>query len=88
MSLAAADNRSAKRPPTFRTEVETWAEVEIEPSELEEAGWVYVGGEGKDATPTSEHVIETVMRWHDEVHDGPWRWCQHALCDQLRGREA
>jgi hypothetical protein len=87
MSLAAADNRTAKRPPTFRTEVETWAEVDIEPSELEAAGWVYVGKkDGKDA-PTSEQVIDTVIRWHDDNHADPWRWCQHDLCGQLRGRE-
>lgn len=87
MSLAAADNRNAKRPPTFRTEAEAWVEVDIEPSELEEAGWVYVGKKGKDA-PTSEQVIDIVQKWHDREHPGPWRWCDHALCDELRGREA
>ena len=84
MSLAATDNRRAKRPPTFTTSEFVEVEVDIDPDELEKAGWVYVG-KGEDA-PTTEHVLDTVMRWHDDNHDGPWRWCQHELCDQLRGR--
>lgn len=75
--------RAANRAPRFTTYTEV--EVDLEPEDLEREGWVYVG---KDkGRPTSEGVIDVVMRWHDDSHDGPWRWCQHELCDQLRGRE-
>lgn len=69
--------------PTFTTYTEV--EVDIDPSDLERAGWVYVG---KDDKPAPEQVIDTVMRWHDDNHEGPWVWCKHDLCDALRGRSA
>lgn len=75
----------AKRPPYFTTYAE--CEVDVDPSELERAGWVYVGKD-KDDAPTTESVLDTVIRWHDDNHDGPWRWCSHDLCDSLRRRES
>lgn len=71
-------------PPTYTTEVEAWVEVEIEPEQLEEAGWVYVG---TDELPTTEHVLNIVRRWHEDVHSGPFRWCTERPCDELRGRD-
>jgi hypothetical protein len=68
----------------------TTVEVDVDPHDLEEAGWRYVGrGADKDEdddTPTDEEVLEVVMRWHiTDEHDLPWRWCRHPLCDELRG---
>ena len=79
MSASRAARRSGA--PIFATYAEV--EVDIDPSELERAGWVYVG---KKDEPTTERVIDVVMRWHDDNHEGPWRWCRHDLCDALRGR--
>lgn len=77
---------SGVKPPAFRTEHEeyVYVDVEIEPDELEEAGWVYVGEQEK--YPPTEHVLEVVRRWHDYNHEGPWQFCTFPLCDELRGR--
>lgn len=74
----------AKRWPRFSTYTEV--DVDIEPEDLQRAGWVYVGDDTEGEAST-ERVIDVVHRWHDDHHDGPWRWCQHELCDELRGRE-
>jgi hypothetical protein len=78
--------KSKSSAPPFRTEVyvESYEDVEITASELEEAGWIYVG-KGK-SIPSTQTVLDVVRRWHDDTHDGPWQWCQHDLCDTLRGR--
>jgi hypothetical protein len=71
--------RAVKRAPRFLT----YAEVDIDPEDLEREGWRYVG---KDDGPGAETVMDTVRRWHDREHPDPWAWCQHDLCDALRGR--
>lgn len=78
--------RAAKRAPRFTTYTEV--EVDLEPEDLEREGWVYVGKsiKGEPLVPTTDTVLDVVRRWHDDTHDGPWVWCQHELCDQLRGR--
>lgn len=73
-----------KRPPYFYAEVS----VDIDPHDLEAAGWVYMGkgsDEGESFVP-DDRVIDVVRRWHDDNHDGRWMWCNHELCDELRGR--
>lgn len=83
--MSAMRTESTKRPPMFTTYAEV--EVDVDPEDLERAGWVYVGKKkGQDVEVTTEHVLTTVRRWHDDNHDGPWMWCSHDLCDQLRGR--
>lgn len=67
-----------KTSPTFTTYTEV--EVDIEPRELEREGWVYVG---KDKGPTTETVLDTVRRWHDDNHSDPWICCRHDLCREL-----
>lgn len=77
----------AKRAPTFYTEVE----VDVDPYELERAGWRYVGkdADGKsvesdDEETTVEEVAEVVMEWHRDAHDMPWQWCSEEPCDSMR----
>lgn len=83
--MSAMRVEGAKRPPYFSTYTEV--EVDIDPTDLEAAGWIYVG-KGKDGDqPTTDQVIDVVVRWHDDNHSLPWRWCDHELCDALRGRE-
>lgn len=74
------------KPPPFHTEAEEYVtvDVEIDPSELEDAGWVYVGK--NEALPPTEHVLDVVKRWHDFNHEGPWQFCFDPLCSELRGR--
>jgi hypothetical protein len=71
--------------PNFTTEVyvESYTDVEITPKELEKAGWIYVGKGGSKPSGT---VLDVVERWHYENHEGPWRFCEDPLCDELRGR--
>jgi hypothetical protein len=66
------------RPPTFTTYTEV--EVDVEPRDLERAGWVYVG---KDKGPTTETVLDKVRRWHDDNHADAWINCRHALCGEV-----
>lgn len=63
------------RPPTFTTD--SFVEVDIDPSELEDAGWVYVG---KGDDPTTETLADLIHDWHDREHPEPWRTCGHELC--------
>lgn len=82
MSAMAA---ARKRPPTFT--VSEYVDFDIDPTELEEAGWVYVGtSEDGQEQPSPTTVLDAVVAWHERAHDGPWRWCSHELCDELRGR--
>lgn len=74
---------AAKRPPTFTTYTEVEVEVDIDPEYLEREGWVYVG---KDKGPSTQSVLQVVEQWHNDSHDGPFRWCSHELCDAVRGR--
>lgn len=83
--MSAVRKSQPKRPPTFSTYVDV--DVDIDPEDLEAAGWVYVG-KGKDDTPqqppSESRVLSVVKQWHDDYHDGPWRWCRHIVCDDLR----
>jgi hypothetical protein len=73
-----------KRIPTFYTSVDV--DVDIDPQELEDAGWRYVGKEDDAAGPSTQTVLDVVRRWHDDTHAGPWQWCNEEPCDTLRGR--
>lgn len=74
-----------KRPPTFTTEVTVdYVEVTIEPDELEDAGWVYVG---ENEVPSFDHVVDVVRDFHDDEHPGPWRFCENPPCARVRPRE-
>lgn len=80
--------RSEKRAPVFVTYTEV--DVDVEPEDLERAGWVYVGKGNAaplDAITTTERLLIAVESWHNDEHDGPFRWCAHGLCDQLRTNE-
>lgn len=68
--------------PTFSTNVSVDADVDVMPEDLERAGWVFVGKGDK----TSEQIIDIVRSWHERTHAVPWRWCDHELCDAVRGR--
>lgn len=35
---------------------------------------------------TSETVLEVVVAWHDRNHTPAWAFCDHELCDAIRGR--
>jgi len=73
-----------KRPPYFYTTAEV--DVDISPSDLEEAGWVYVGTGGKDGQkpPIPEGRFEALIReFHEDEHNGPMVWCRHDLCMEV-----
>lgn len=83
--MSAAPEETPKRrvrPPSFTAYEEV--SVNISPRDLERAGWRYVGKEGEIPLPAPDHVIDVVRRWHDDEHDGPWRWCRHPVCDGVR----
>lgn len=63
--------------------VEVFADVDIDEDELRDAGWVYVG---RESTPWQIHdgALGRVERWHNEQHEGPWPWCTHELCADLQ----
>jgi len=82
--MSALRKRNSSGAPDFTTYTEV--EVDIHAADLEREGWVYVGKNADE--PPTERVIDVVRRWHDDNHEGPWRWCQHTLCDELRGRAA
>ena len=83
--MSALARRPEKRIPTFTTS--EYVDIDIDPEELEAAGWRYVGDE-KDGQPViaEEKALDIVHRWHDDTHDGPWQWCAEEPCDSLRGR--
>jgi len=76
---------SSKTAPTFTTSYSEYVDVDvdIEASELEDAGWVYVGSANGDSA-TSHTVFEVVRSWHDRVHDTAWPWCTEEPCRDLR----
>lgn len=59
-------------------------EVEIDPYDLEQEGWVFVGKDGKPPATVVDEVMETVQRWHDEAHELPFMWCTERPCLDLR----
>lgn len=71
--------------PAFTTEVnvDTYVDVTIEPEELEEAGWVYIGDGNQplDVLPTA---LALIRKWHNDTHPGPARWCSEPLCKSVR----
>lgn len=73
--------------PAYTDYTEVPVDIRVEAEDLEAAGWVYVGKGGDlGSMPSNEVVFWQVRRWHDDSHEGPWQWCQHALCDEVRGR--
>jgi hypothetical protein len=70
-----------KRSPYFTTEVD----IEIDPHDLEEAGWVFVGDkDDKPLTPSEGDAIRsTVRRWHDQAHPDAWRFCFLEPCRDI-----
>jgi hypothetical protein len=74
--------KEEKRAPYFTAYVDT--EVEVSPRELERAGWVYVGtpsdGAPLPVTEVQRAVVPVIEEFHDDEHDGPMRWCRHAVC--------
>lgn len=71
-----------KRPPMFYHTETVDVDVDIDPEDLEAAGWVYVGKDGDEPLST-EHVLDAVRRWHDDNHTDPWIVCFHPLCREL-----
>lgn len=82
MALAA---RKSKRPPThYHSE---YVDIDIDPEDLERAGWKYVGKDGDEGEAMPERkALDIVRDWHNETHEGPWQWCPEQPCDTLRGR--
>lgn len=78
----SAVQKEEKRAPYFTAYVDT--EVEVSPRELEAAGWVYVGTPGAEAPQSTAEVqravVPVIEEFHDDEHEGPMRWCQHAVC--------
>lgn len=66
----SAPTMSSKAAPTFSTSFSEYVDidVEIKPSELEEAGWVFIG-KSDGPSVSSETAVEVVRSWHDRVHD-------------------
>jgi hypothetical protein len=83
--LNADSEASTKSAPTFRSSFSEYVDidVDIKPSELEEAGWVYVG-KGDGFTASSKTVLEVVRAWHDREHPTAWPWCDVEPCRDLR----
>lgn len=81
----SAATRTVRRAPTFSTT--EFVDIDIDPEELERAGWVYVGKKGEDAALPTQIVLDVVRGWHDRTHPDPWRWCSEEPCDTLRGRD-
>lgn len=82
-AVAAASGRTS-RPPTFYTEVSVdFVEAEVRPEDLEAAGWVYVGKGETGEVRTEDEWERLIEANHDDEHDGPMRWCRHALCEAV-----
>lgn len=64
-----------------RASVYVTTEVEINPADLEDAGWVLA----EDATPDLENRLLLIVRaWHDDAHAEAWPWCTQQPCRDLR----
>ena len=70
--------RVRRRPITITTEVD----VDVDPDDLEDAGWVYVGD---GPTPKErDRTFGVILAWHDEVHPDPLKVCDEQPCRALR----
>ena len=80
MSASAARKRTEPRSVYITTE------VEIDPYDLEQEGWVYVGdgSSPKDMTTKVEALTGVVHRWHDDNHPGLFQWCAERPCVDVR----
>lgn len=67
----------AARAPKITTT--TAVEVELDPDELMDAGWVYFGRDARNAA-AALRLKDLVGENHRDEHDGPMIWCRHALC--------
>lgn len=76
-----ATARSRSTAPYFTATIDT--DVDIDPEDLEAAGWVYVGSQTKPE-PVSKLLAERIERWHDENHAGAWPWCVDEFCRDIR----
>ena len=65
----------------FLTSYYTNVDVELDEDELNSAGWIYVG-EGN--TFSGESLRDTVEVWHNDSHEGAFRWCKHPVCEAAR----
>lgn len=71
--------RASLQAPTF------YHEVSIDPYDLEAEGWVYVGRnrDGNDPLPRIDSLVAAIRQMHEDEHEGPMRWCQHAVCKSV-----
>ena len=76
MNAARAASKGT-RVPRFSTTAT--ADVDIDPEELEEVGWVSVGTDGELRRSDDEWTV-LIRRNHDDEHEGPMVWCRHELC--------
>lgn len=52
----------------------------IQPEELAQAGWIYVG-----ASSDLDKAWDIVRDWHDKAHwPVRWQFCDHELCARIR----
>ena len=65
----------------FRTSYYTNVDVELDEDELNSAGWIYVG---KGNTFSGESLRDAVEEWHNDSHDGAFRWCGNTVCREAR----
>lgn len=46
-----------------------------------------IGGRPSAApSHTVDTLVELLVAWHDDEHDGPWAFCTHRVCSDVRGR--
>lgn len=56
-------------------------EVEISVEELRRAGWVWRGE--PDESQTWDGALVIVEKWHDDNHEGVFRFCSESPCREL-----
>ena len=66
---------------TYYTNVDVDVDVELDEEELNSAGWIYVG---KGNTFSGESLRDAVEVWHNDSHEGAFRWCEHTVCREAR----
>lgn len=69
-----------KKPRRFTTYTEV--EVDIPTHGLEKAGWVW-GGEPNPEAPEIKDYLNVVEQWHNETHDGVYRFCAESPCREI-----